>query len=173
MAYIMAHWADIMEAAAMIVAGAAIISNLTPTDSDNKAVAAVSRLLDFLGANWGNRNPRKNNAPTNRMRCHPAAVIGALVLAAALAGCTSTPQAGVTKRVITACSAISGSVNVLAVNKTRLDAGEIAIVDHVIATAEPICTAPTPPEDALAVLSALSSQLMVLQASLVAEGVNG
>lgn len=41
-----------------VVALASAIAAVTPTDSDNRIVAAFTRVLDAFALNWGKRNPR-------------------------------------------------------------------------------------------------------------------
>ena len=42
----------IIQAAALIIAAASLLANLTPTDADNKFLAKASKLIDFLALNW-------------------------------------------------------------------------------------------------------------------------
>lgn len=40
------------QAAAVIVTAASALANLTPTETDNKIVGVVSKIVNFLAGNW-------------------------------------------------------------------------------------------------------------------------
>lgn len=48
---LLANGGEIVGALALIVAGASALANLTKTDSDNKAIAAISKLINLLALN--------------------------------------------------------------------------------------------------------------------------
>lgn len=50
---------DIIEIIGLVVAIASGIAAMTPTESDNKIVDKVIRVLDAFALNWNKRNPRK------------------------------------------------------------------------------------------------------------------
>ena len=50
--YITLHGADILGIALGVVGVASLVANLTPTDSDNKIVATISKFINLLAANW-------------------------------------------------------------------------------------------------------------------------
>lgn len=49
---------DYFEIAGLVVALASAVASATPTDSDNRIIAALVRVLDAFALNWGRRNPR-------------------------------------------------------------------------------------------------------------------
>ncbi|OQW34125.1 MAG: hypothetical protein A4E20_11870 [Nitrospira sp. SG-bin2] len=51
-AWVVGHAGDLILAATATVAAASAIANLTPTDADNKAVAWVAKVVNFLALNW-------------------------------------------------------------------------------------------------------------------------
>ena len=53
MTYIIENWDTIGAIALQVVGIAALIATLTPTDTDNKIVDLVSKLIHTLGANFG------------------------------------------------------------------------------------------------------------------------
>ena len=53
MEYVMENWTMILSAITSIVGGFSIIATMTPNEADNKAVDAVMRAVNFLGANVG------------------------------------------------------------------------------------------------------------------------
>lgn len=50
--FLTAHVSDIVVILTAIVTAASAIANLTPTETDNKIVAAVSKLVNFLALNF-------------------------------------------------------------------------------------------------------------------------
>lgn len=50
--YIQAHLTDILAAITAIVTAASAIANLTPTDADNKVIAAISKFINMLALNF-------------------------------------------------------------------------------------------------------------------------
>lgn len=52
MEWITAHWQEVLAAIGAIVTAASLIANLTPTDADNKAIAAISRVINALALNF-------------------------------------------------------------------------------------------------------------------------
>lgn len=50
--YVTTHYAEILIAVSAVVAAASAIANLTPTDSDNKAVAVISKIIGLLALNF-------------------------------------------------------------------------------------------------------------------------
>lgn len=51
MEYILANWTDIVAIVTSIVTVASLIANLTPTETDNKILASVIRVINLLGFN--------------------------------------------------------------------------------------------------------------------------
>lgn len=51
-AWASAHLTDILIAVSAVVAAASAIANLTPTETDNKVVAAIAKVVNFLALNW-------------------------------------------------------------------------------------------------------------------------
>ena len=56
--WILDNASDLIEAATAIVTAASVIAAMTPTDWDNKAVAWVRKIIDFLAINVGNAKPK-------------------------------------------------------------------------------------------------------------------
>lgn len=50
---------DYLEIAGLVVALASAVAAMTPSDSDNRIVGALIRVLDACALNWNRRNPRK------------------------------------------------------------------------------------------------------------------
>jgi hypothetical protein len=46
------HGGDILQAVSGIVSGASVLANFTRTDKDDKAMGFVSRVVNFLAANF-------------------------------------------------------------------------------------------------------------------------
>ena len=53
MTYIIENWETIGEVALQVIGIAALVATLTPTDTDNRIVNLVSKLIHTLGANFG------------------------------------------------------------------------------------------------------------------------
>jgi len=51
MEWITSNWTDLVAIVTAVVTLASLIANLTPTDADNKAIAAVIRVVNLLGLN--------------------------------------------------------------------------------------------------------------------------
>lgn len=51
LALVTAHGSDLMAIVTGVIAVASAVANLTKTDSDNKAVAAISKLVNLLALN--------------------------------------------------------------------------------------------------------------------------
>lgn len=49
--YITTHWPELVNIVTAIVAVASLIANLTPTETDNKIIAAIVRFINMLGLN--------------------------------------------------------------------------------------------------------------------------
>ena len=54
MTWIAENWETVGQIALQVVGLAALVATLTPTESDNKVVAMISKLVHALGANFGN-----------------------------------------------------------------------------------------------------------------------
>lgn len=52
MDYIIAHPLEIVAALTGLVTVASFVANLTPTDTDNKAVAAIAKFVNLLALNF-------------------------------------------------------------------------------------------------------------------------
>lgn len=50
--YIATHGADILGIVLGVIGVASLIANLTPSDSDNKIIASISKFVNLLAANW-------------------------------------------------------------------------------------------------------------------------
>jgi hypothetical protein len=48
LAFVLEHWVEIVAVIGSMVTAASGLANLTPTQSDNKAVAKALRVVDFL-----------------------------------------------------------------------------------------------------------------------------
>ena len=48
MTYLLEHWADILEAASLLVAAASIITGLTPSPKDDEILKKIVAALSFL-----------------------------------------------------------------------------------------------------------------------------
>lgn len=46
------HLSDILTAVTSIVTAASVIANMTPSDADNKIVAAIAKFVDMLALNF-------------------------------------------------------------------------------------------------------------------------
>ncbi len=53
MQYIQENWDTIGAIALQVVGVAALVATLTPTESDNKIVGMITKLIHLLGANVG------------------------------------------------------------------------------------------------------------------------
>ena len=53
MTYIIENWDTIGEIALQVVGIAALVATLTPTDTDNKVINLISKLIHTLGAIFG------------------------------------------------------------------------------------------------------------------------
>ena len=51
-AWVVAHAGDILVAATTTIAAASAIANLTPSESDNKVIAAIAKVVNFVALNW-------------------------------------------------------------------------------------------------------------------------
>lgn len=51
-AFVMAHLADIIAAFTALVTAASLIANITPTQTDDKIVAVLSKVVNFLALNF-------------------------------------------------------------------------------------------------------------------------
>jgi len=51
MDWLIENWAGLLTALTAIIAAASAVANLTKTESDNKAVAAVSKVVNVLALN--------------------------------------------------------------------------------------------------------------------------
>lgn len=52
MQYVIEHPLEVIAALTSLVTVASFIANLTPTDADNKAVAAVAKFINLLALNF-------------------------------------------------------------------------------------------------------------------------
>lgn len=92
------------------------------------------------------------------------------LLALGLSGCAGLDnflERDPAREVIAACGAITGALNVLTPNKHRLTEEQIATVDMVVDSSEPICTAEDPPADQLALIESLGARLATIQSNLI------
>jgi hypothetical protein len=46
-----------------IVTIASLVANVTPTDKDNKALAFIDKLVNFLALNWSGKKAPKSDRP--------------------------------------------------------------------------------------------------------------
>jgi delta-aminolevulinic acid dehydratase/porphobilinogen synthase len=53
LAYVTAHFTDILQIASYVIAAAAAVTALTPSPADDGIVAAIRKVLDFLALNIG------------------------------------------------------------------------------------------------------------------------
>lgn len=51
-AYITAHAYEIIQIITSVIAAASLIANLTPTQTDNTVIAAISKFVNALALNW-------------------------------------------------------------------------------------------------------------------------
>lgn len=99
----------------------------------------------------------------------PLILAGAAALALTVSGCAALDniaERDPVKEAIAGCNTIAGALNVLAPNKQRLTAGQIATVDRVDAVSRPICTADEPPASSVDLITDLAAQIVTVQATL-------
>ncbi len=53
MEYIVENWDTIGAIALQVIGAAALVATLTPNETDNKIVDALSKIINLLGANFG------------------------------------------------------------------------------------------------------------------------
>lgn len=58
MEWIDTHLFAYLGEAAKVVATASVIANFTKTDTDNRIVAFIGKLIDFLAINWLNKDKK-------------------------------------------------------------------------------------------------------------------
>lgn len=52
MDFIIDNWTNILGAITAVIAAASAIANLTPTETDNKIIAAITKVIDALALNF-------------------------------------------------------------------------------------------------------------------------
>lgn len=57
--YITLHWAELLQIIGAVIGAAALIAALTPTPVDDGVVKFLRKIIDLVGANWGNAKNEK------------------------------------------------------------------------------------------------------------------
>ena len=131
-----------------VVALASAIAAATPTDSDNRIVAAVIRALDAFALNWGKRNPRKVEGEAAKRR-RMSGPVPALLLALPLLGaCTTAQVQQVADRVALTCYTLDGEAVTHLVDVLADDIGVTAETVAARAWRQAMCAMLLPPQTA-------------------------
>jgi len=59
MTYLIENWDTVGAIALQVIGVAALVATMTPNDTDNKIVDALSKIINLIGANFGKAKNKK------------------------------------------------------------------------------------------------------------------